>query len=123
MILQLIAGALERDRQHLRSHGESQETAIADREELTGRKALLAGALKTLNERERDILMERRLKDNPATLEELMEVTELRRWQAGELGEAFVKVTALMPIPPTGVPSVPNGRKLWPCGMPKRLVM
>jgi RNA polymerase sigma-32 factor len=50
---------------------ESQETAIADREELTGRKALLAGALKTLNARERDILMERRLKDNPATLEDL----------------------------------------------------
>src|SRR5271157_557255 len=42
---------------------ESQETSIADREELTGRKALLAGALKTLNERERDILIERRLKD------------------------------------------------------------
>jgi RNA polymerase sigma-32 factor len=34
-------------------------------------KALLAGALKTLNERERDILVERRLKDNPATLEDL----------------------------------------------------
>jgi RNA polymerase sigma-32 factor len=50
---------------------ESQESSIADREELTGRKALLAGALKTLNERERDILVERRLKDNPATLEDL----------------------------------------------------
>jgi RNA polymerase sigma-32 factor len=50
---------------------ESQESAIADREELSGRKALLAGALKTLNARERDILMERRLKDNPATLEDL----------------------------------------------------
>jgi RNA polymerase sigma-32 factor len=50
---------------------ESQETAVAEREELTGRKALLAGALKTLNARERDILMERRLKDNPATLEDL----------------------------------------------------
>jgi RNA polymerase sigma-32 factor len=50
---------------------ESQETAIADREELTGRKALLANALKRLNERERHILIERRLKDNPATLEEL----------------------------------------------------
>src|SRR5580693_4660452 len=50
---------------------ESQESSIADREELTGRKALLASALKTLNERERDILMERRLKDNPATLEDL----------------------------------------------------
>ena len=50
---------------------ESQESSIADREELTGRKALLASALKTLNERERDILIERRLKDNPATLEDL----------------------------------------------------
>jgi len=50
---------------------ESQESGLAEREELTGRKALLAGALKTLNERERDILIERRLKDNPATLEDL----------------------------------------------------
>src|SRR5438309_11609966 len=41
---------------------ETQETAIADREELTGRKALLTGALKSLNERERHILIERRLK-------------------------------------------------------------
>ncbi|MGH7160944.1 MAG: RNA polymerase factor sigma-32, partial [Acetobacteraceae bacterium] len=40
--------------------GESQEVAIADREELDGRKALLANALKTLNERERHILQERR---------------------------------------------------------------
>jgi ribonuclease D len=35
--------------------------------------------------------MEAVARRNPATLEELMEVTELRRWQAGELGEAFVK--------------------------------
>jgi ribonuclease D len=27
---------------------------------------------------------------NPATVEELLEVTELRRWQAGELAQAFV---------------------------------
>jgi RNA polymerase sigma-32 factor len=50
---------------------ENQEAAIADQEELTGRRALLPGALKTLNERERHILVERRLKDNPATLEDL----------------------------------------------------
>ncbi len=49
----------------------SQEISVADREELSGRKALLASALKTLNERERHILVERRLKDKPATLEEL----------------------------------------------------
>jgi RNA polymerase sigma-32 factor len=50
---------------------ESQETSIADHEELSGRKALLSTALQTLNERERHILSERRLKDNPATLEDL----------------------------------------------------
>jgi len=50
---------------------DSQETEMADREELTGRKALLATALKTLSDRERHILIERRLKDNPTTLEDL----------------------------------------------------
>jgi RNA polymerase sigma-32 factor len=50
---------------------ESQETVVADREEMTGRKALLTSAMKTLNERERDILIERRLKDDPTTLEDL----------------------------------------------------
>jgi ribonuclease D len=34
--------------------------------------------------------MEAVARRNPATVAELMEVTELRRWQAGELAEAFV---------------------------------
>ena len=50
---------------------ESQEISIGEREELTGRKSLLANALKTLNDRERHILIERRLKENPTTLEDL----------------------------------------------------
>src|SRR3954462_1749024 len=50
---------------------ENQEAVMADQEELTGRRALLSVALKTLNERERHILIERRLKDNPTTLEDL----------------------------------------------------
>jgi RNA polymerase sigma-32 factor len=50
---------------------ESYEDTIADREELTGRKALLAQALMILSERERHIIVERRLKDNPAPFEEL----------------------------------------------------
>ena len=50
---------------------ESQETQLAEREEFTGRKALLAEALKTLNDRERHILIERRLRENPTTLEDL----------------------------------------------------
>jgi RNA polymerase sigma-32 factor len=50
---------------------ESQETTYGEREELTGRKALLATAMKTLNGRERDILFKRQLTDDPMTLEDL----------------------------------------------------
>ena len=50
---------------------ESQETELAEREELSGRQTLLARALATLNARERHILTERRLKDEPTTLEDL----------------------------------------------------
>jgi RNA polymerase sigma-32 factor len=53
---------------------ESQETAVAEREELTGRQSLLVDALKVLNKRERHIINERRLKDNPATLEDLSQL-------------------------------------------------
>jgi len=49
----------------------TQEEALAEREELAGRQALLPDALNTLNRRERHILIERRLKDDPATLQEL----------------------------------------------------
>jgi RNA polymerase sigma-32 factor len=50
---------------------ESHENAIADREELVGRKALLSEALGNLSQRERHIIVERRLKDTPTALEEL----------------------------------------------------
>jgi RNA polymerase sigma-32 factor len=50
---------------------DSQETVLADREEFANRHELLLGAMKNLNKRERHILTERRLKDNPATLEDL----------------------------------------------------
>jgi RNA polymerase sigma-32 factor len=50
---------------------DSQEIRLANAEELNSRRELLAGALKTLSERERQILAERRLKENPTTLEHL----------------------------------------------------
>jgi len=49
----------------------SQESVLADRDEFQQRKEKLGKALKTLNQRERDIILERRLKDDPSTLEEL----------------------------------------------------
>ena len=76
---------------------ESQETTIAEREELTGRKALLTGALKTLNERERHILIERRLKDNPTTLEELSQQYGISRERVRQIEvRAFEKLQKAM---------------------------
>ncbi|HTU54555.1 MAG TPA: RNA polymerase sigma factor RpoH [Acetobacteraceae bacterium] len=76
---------------------ESQETAIAEREELDGRKALLASALTTLNERERHILLERRLKDNPTTLEELSQHYGISRERVRQIEvRAFEKLQKAM---------------------------
>jgi len=49
----------------------SQETQVAESEERHIRMGLLEEAMQELTERERHILTERRLKDNPTTLEEL----------------------------------------------------
>ncbi len=50
---------------------ENQESILADREELTTRKRLLNEALKLLDDRQHHIIIERQLKEHPATLEEL----------------------------------------------------
>ena len=50
---------------------ESQETRLGERQELGLRRDLLEKAMTHLNDRERHILTERRLKDDPTTLEEL----------------------------------------------------
>ena len=49
----------------------SQETAFAETEEKTQRMTLLEAAMGELTERERHIITERRLKDEPTTLETL----------------------------------------------------
>ena len=49
----------------------SQETYVAESQERTQRMTLMEAALTELSDRERHILTERRLKDNPTTLEEL----------------------------------------------------
>ena len=48
-----------------------QETVFGEAEEMGKRRDLLADAMRTLNDRERRILTERRLKDDPSTLEDL----------------------------------------------------
>jgi RNA polymerase sigma-32 factor len=49
----------------------TQEQALAETEELDDRKSMLSKAMEKLSERERHILTERRLKDEPTTLEDL----------------------------------------------------
>ena len=76
---------------------ESQEDSMAEREELTDRKALLANALKTLNERERHILIERRLKDEATTLEDLSQQYRISRERVRQIEvRAFEKLQKSM---------------------------
>lgn len=55
----------------LTDDSETQEELVAEEEELAYRRRLLEEAMKVLNDRERHILTERRLKEPPTTLEEL----------------------------------------------------
>jgi RNA polymerase sigma-32 factor len=51
--------------------GPTQDLVLAEADERAHRRKLLAEALTQLNEREREILVERRLRDEPLTLEDL----------------------------------------------------
>jgi RNA polymerase sigma-32 factor len=74
-----------------------QETRLAEREERGDRHEALANALDTLSERERDIIQERRLKDEPATLEELSQKYGVSRERVRQIEvRAFEKLQAAM---------------------------
>jgi RNA polymerase sigma-32 factor len=76
---------------------ETQESELADREDLTNRRMLLGEALKSLNERERHILIERRLKDEPTTLEELSQQYNISRERVRQIEvRAFEKLQKSM---------------------------
>ena len=63
----------------------SPETLLADGEELNYRKGLLRDAMQVLPARERHILTERRLKDDPVTLEELGKTYGISRERVRQL--------------------------------------
>ena len=64
---------------------------------MSGRQALLSNALKTLNDRERHILTERRLKDDPTTLEELSGEYNISRERVRQIEvRAFEKLQKAM---------------------------
>ena len=72
---------------------DSQETVLADSEELKRRKLFLKSAMGDLNEREREIFEARRLRDDPSTLEELSEKHGVSRERIRQIEvRAFEKV-------------------------------
>jgi RNA polymerase sigma-32 factor len=91
----------------------SQESTVADADEFDHRMSLLHRAMAVLNDRERHILSERRLKDEPTTLEELsaaygisrervrqIEVRAFEKLQRAIKGlEAEQAATARLPAP------------------------
>ena len=74
-----------------------QDEIVAEAEEKTVRHELLVEAMDSLNERERDILTERRLTDDPKTLEELSQVYNVSRERVRQIEvRAFEKLQKAM---------------------------
>ncbi len=75
----------------------SQEKTIADAEEHDHRMSLLHRAMDVLNDREKHILRERRLKDEPSTLEELSHEYNISRERVRQIEvRAFEKLQKQM---------------------------
>jgi RNA polymerase sigma-32 factor len=81
----------------LTDEGPLQDQIVADREEREVRHALLQEAMGDLNERERHILAERRLADEPKTLEELSQEYNISRERVRQIEvRAFEKLQRAM---------------------------
>ena len=76
---------------------ESQEVKLAESQEYQRRQRLLERALKSLNPRERDILVERRLREEPTTLEDLSQRYSVSRERVRQIEvRAFEKLQKAM---------------------------
>ena len=72
---------------------ESQETLLSERQELGQKRSLLQRALDKLNPRERDIILRRRLQDEPDTLEDLSQSYNISRERVRQIEvKAFEKL-------------------------------
>ena len=75
----------------------TQETRLAETEEFDARMSLLQEAMGELNDRERHIIQERRLKDEPATLEDLSKEYGVSRERVRQIEvRAFEKLQKAM---------------------------
>jgi RNA polymerase sigma-32 factor len=81
----------------LEDEDSDQAGAYEERDEMDTRRALLVQAMAVLNDREKDILMQRRLADTPVTLEELSESYGVSRERIRQIEvRAFEKLQARM---------------------------
>ncbi len=77
----------------LLEESDDQETVVGNQEEGRGRHVLLTQALDGLSDRERDILVERRLKDSPSTLQNLSQHYGISRERVRQIEvRAFEKI-------------------------------
>ena len=78
-------------------NGPLQDELVADEEERQVRHNLLTQAMGALNDREKHILTERRLSDDPKTLEELSQVYSVSRERIRQIEvRAFEKLQAAL---------------------------
>jgi RNA polymerase sigma-32 factor len=81
----------------LEDEDSNQAEAYAEKNELDTRRELLTQAMSVLNERERDILVQRRLSETPVTLEDLSESYGVSRERIRQIEvRAFEKLQAKM---------------------------
>ncbi len=81
----------------LEDDSDSQEQVLAESQELSLRREMLEDALTTLNDRERRILVERRLKEDPKTLEDLSKEFGVSRERVRQIEvRAFEKLQKAM---------------------------
>ena len=81
----------------LEDESADQASDFAEADELQTRRSMLTAAMDVLTERERDILMERRLRDDPLTLEELSGRYEVSRERIRQIEvRAFEKLQERM---------------------------
>ena len=76
-----------------------QELVVSQKQEFDDKKELLRDAMKILNEREKEIINERRLSENPRTLEELSKKYKISRERIRQIEtRAFEKLQEVMKI-------------------------
>jgi RNA polymerase sigma-32 factor len=81
----------------LTDDSDSQEEVLGESQEHDERMELLQDAMADLNDRERDIIMKRRLSDSPMTLEDLAKIYNVSRERIRQIeGRAFEKLQAAM---------------------------